>query len=66
MTPDPKAPTTPAWLDSCTTHRVEAVVAGHMGEPMLHMLEQMGIEPRLGATGDARAAAVATKGSAPG
>jgi predicted Fe-Mo cluster-binding NifX family protein len=37
---------------------VEVVVAGHMGQPMVHMLGQMGIQARLGATGDARAVAL--------
>ncbi len=35
---------------------VQAVVARHMGPPMERMLEQMGIDVRLGAEGDARAA----------
>lgn len=35
---------------------VELVVAGHMGPPMLHMLERMGIAVRLAAEGDARVA----------
>jgi predicted Fe-Mo cluster-binding NifX family protein len=39
-----------------TEHKVTCVVAGHMGPPMEHMLGQMGITVRLGATGDARAA----------
>lgn len=37
-------------------HAVEAVVAGHMGPPMAHMLERMGIRVRLGAAGPARQA----------
>jgi predicted Fe-Mo cluster-binding NifX family protein len=37
-------------------HGVEVVVANHMGEPMLQMLARMGIEVRLGARGNARAA----------
>ncbi len=40
-------------------HHVEAVVANHMGEPMVHTLRQMGLEVRLGAIGDARLAAMA-------
>ena len=40
-------------------HHVEAVVANHMGMPMVHMLERMGLKIRLGATGDARRAAMA-------
>ncbi len=35
-------------------HSVECVVAGHMGPPMARMLDQMGIQARLGAVGDAR------------
>ena len=38
-------------------HRVEKVVAGHMGPPMQNTLARMGIEVRLGVTGDARQAA---------
>ena len=37
-------------------HQVEAVVADHMGAPMAHMLQQMGLKVRLGAGGDAREA----------
>ncbi len=37
-------------------HKVNTVVADHMGEPMAHMLEKMQIEVHLGAEGDARAA----------
>ncbi len=40
-------------------HHVEAVVANHMGMPMVHMLQQMGIKVCLGALGDAREAAMA-------
>jgi predicted Fe-Mo cluster-binding NifX family protein len=43
-------------------HRVEAVVANHMGEGMLNMLRRMGLDVRLGAQGDARAAAAALAG----
>ncbi|HEX9100283.1 MAG TPA: NifB/NifX family molybdenum-iron cluster-binding protein [Candidatus Dormibacteraeota bacterium] len=39
-------------------HHVEAVVANHMGPPMAHMLQQMGVKVWLGATGDARQAAM--------
>jgi predicted Fe-Mo cluster-binding NifX family protein len=39
-------------------HHVEAVVANHMGPPMVHMLEKMGVKVWLGAMGDARAAVV--------
>jgi predicted Fe-Mo cluster-binding NifX family protein len=35
-------------------HHVEAVVAHHMGEDMLHMLRRMGVQVRMGAEGDAR------------
>ena len=38
---------------------VDVVLAGHMGPPMVRMLGQMGIQARLGAAGDARAAALA-------
>lgn len=44
--------------------RVETVAAGHMGEPMVHTLERLGIAVRLGASGDAREAAIAVAGSA--
>ena len=43
-------------------HHVEGVVANHMGEPMVHMLELMRIEVWLGATGNARAAVVEASG----
>ena len=32
---------------------VDVVVAHHMGDPMAQMLERMGLEVRLGASGDA-------------
>jgi predicted Fe-Mo cluster-binding NifX family protein len=35
-------------------HAAEIVVAHHMGDPMVHMLESMGVQVRLGAHGDAR------------
>jgi len=35
-------------------HGTDAVVAGHMGPPMAHILAKMRIEVHLGATGDAR------------
>lgn len=38
-------------------HHVEAVAAHHMGAPMAHMLQKMGITVRLGETGNARDAA---------
>jgi len=34
-------------------HRIDIVVANHMGEPMVQMLDRMGIEVRLGVSGDA-------------
>ncbi|MBK5249435.1 MAG: hypothetical protein JJE50_08365 [Actinomycetales bacterium] len=37
-------------------HHVEAVVAHHIGDGMVRMLDTMGLPTRLGATGDARAA----------
>ncbi len=40
-------------------HNVQAVAAGHMGEPMRQMLTKMGITVRMGASGDARPAALA-------
>jgi predicted Fe-Mo cluster-binding NifX family protein len=42
-----------------TEHQVGAVVAGHMGPPMQHTLEKMGLAVHLGASGDARAAVLA-------
>jgi predicted Fe-Mo cluster-binding NifX family protein len=39
-------------------HQVQMVVANHMGEPMVHMLERMGVKARLGGVGDAREAAL--------
>jgi|SRR5579864_2486238 len=35
-------------------HKVEAVVAGHMGPPMQHMLSKMAIQVYLGASGEAK------------
>ncbi len=43
-------------------HRVDVVVAGHMGPPMVHMLGEMAIRTVLDADGDARAAAVTAAG----
>ena len=37
-------------------HRIELVVARHMGEDMRKMITKMGITVRLGATGEARQA----------
>ena len=37
-------------------HRVQTVVASHMGEGMRHTLAKMGLRVQLGITGDARAA----------
>jgi predicted Fe-Mo cluster-binding NifX family protein len=42
-------------------HGAEVVVADHMGDPMLNMLAEMGVDVRLGAGGDARAAVLAAK-----
>lgn len=42
-------------------HRVEMVIAHHMGAGMQHMLDRMGLAVRLGAQGDARAAASAAE-----
>jgi predicted Fe-Mo cluster-binding NifX family protein len=39
-------------------HRVQTVAANHMGHDMLTMLNRMGLTVRLGASGDAREAAV--------
>jgi len=38
-------------------HHVEAIVANHVGMPMMQMLERMGLKIYLGAMGDARKAA---------
>lgn len=38
---------------------IEVVVANHMGDPMLKMLAAMGVQVRLGASGDARGAVLA-------
>jgi len=45
-------------------HRVEAVLAHHMGDPMVLLLRQMGVEVRLGVAGPARLAAVSYGSSA--
>lgn len=45
-----------------TDHQVAFVVAGHMGPPMQQMLGKMSIGVRLGASGDARVAAVSVRG----
>jgi len=39
-------------------HRIEAVAAGHMGPPMAHMLEMMGVKVFLGVDGNAREAVI--------
>jgi predicted Fe-Mo cluster-binding NifX family protein len=39
-------------------HRIEVVVAHHMGEPMVQMLDRMGLEVQLGTSGDAGRAVV--------
>lgn len=41
-------------------HHVEAVLADHMGPPMVHMLERMGVQVLLGAVANAREAAIGT------
>jgi predicted Fe-Mo cluster-binding NifX family protein len=46
-------------------HHVQAVVANHMGEPMVRMLERMGVKVWLGAVGDAREAVVGAIGNQP-
>jgi predicted Fe-Mo cluster-binding NifX family protein len=46
-------------------HHVETVAAGHMGQPMVHTLERLGIAVRLGVDGDARQAAIAAAGPTP-
>jgi predicted Fe-Mo cluster-binding NifX family protein len=38
----------------------EVVIAHHMGDPMLRMLEAMGVHVRLGASGNARRAVLAS------
>jgi predicted Fe-Mo cluster-binding NifX family protein len=43
---------------------VDTVVANHMGEPMRHMLETMGVRVRLGALGSARHAVSEAFGAA--
>ncbi len=40
-------------------HRVQLVMAGHMGPPMVHMLDRMGIRVQLGDAGEPRAAVIA-------
>jgi predicted Fe-Mo cluster-binding NifX family protein len=47
-------------------HAAEIVVAHHMGDPMLHMLEEMGMRVQLGAGGDARRAVLAATAGGPG
>ncbi len=44
-------------------HRVDEVIAGHMGPPMRQMLGRMGIRVRLGVEGDARLAVAAGAGT---
>ena len=46
-------------------HDVQAVVAGHMGEPMVVMLGKLGVMVRLGASGDARNALLAATAEVP-
>ena len=45
-----------------TEHGVQAVVAAHMGDPMVRMLEKLGLAVHLGASGDARKAVQALIG----
>jgi predicted Fe-Mo cluster-binding NifX family protein len=40
-------------------HEVEAVVAGHVGPPMVDTMTKMGIRISMGAAGDARVAVLA-------
>ena len=42
-------------------HHVEAVVANHIGDGMVRMLDTMGLPVHLGAAGDARAAVASRK-----
>ena len=44
-------------------HQVEAVVANHIGDGMVRMLDTMGVPVHLGAAGDARAAVQAAVGA---
>ncbi len=44
-----------------TDHDVTCVVAGHMGPPMVQMLGEMGISVQLGASGEARGAAITAR-----
>jgi predicted Fe-Mo cluster-binding NifX family protein len=41
-------------------HGVNAVVADHMGDGMVHMLQRLGVRTYLGASGDARSAVLDT------
>lgn len=45
-------------------HGAQVVVTGHMGPPMQNTMGKLGVRLVLGATGDARAAAVAAAASA--
>src|SRR5665213_2330771 len=45
---------------SLVEHHVQAVVAGHMGDAMVHTLEKLGMQIHLGASGHARVAIRAT------
>ncbi len=44
-------------------HGIRVIVAHHMGPPMRQMIDRMGIDVRLEASGDARRAALAAVGS---
>lgn len=44
-------------------NRIDAVVAGHMGEPMVQMLGRLGIAVHLDVVGDAREAVLSVAGT---
>ena len=46
-------------------HEVDTVLAAHVGEPMVRMLNTMGLRLELGVTGDARAAVEAQAAEPP-
>lgn len=46
------------------SHHVDVVLASHMGAPMSNMIDKLGIRLILGATGDARQAALAAGATA--
>ncbi len=45
-------------------HHVDVVAAGHMGPPMAHMLDRLGIRTVLDVAGDARTAVLAASAQA--